>query len=348
MELNRDELDALLGAYAVDALDDDERDELERLIDTDQELAAEARRMQEAAMGLVDGFAADGAVPASLLDGVLARAVSARAPGRHLANPLGSALPPVELWQRQLAELDAVLDGLGDDDWGATTSFDRPVRDLLAHLSAVLEQFATELGAGSFQVPADAGFDHWLVTEPHIAALTARPPADTVAALRDVGERITSALAATKPEDLDALDATSPISIADRTRQQSFELWMHTDDVRRATGLPMLDPDPERICALSDLSARFLGFGMLAAGRDHPGRRGRLVLTGPGGGTWTTPLTFEEAAAGGPDDVVVVADAIDYCRMAGKLLRIDELAVEVEGDATLALDLLSGAQAFAV
>ena len=89
----------------------------------------------------------------------------------------------------------------------AVTSLDRPVRELLAHLSAVLEQFATELGAGSFEAPADAGFDHWLATEPHIAALTARPPADTVAALRDVGERITAALA---PMPADALDAPRP------------------------------------------------------------------------------------------------------------------------------------------
>lgn len=348
MELNRDELDALLGAYAVDALDDDERDEVERLIEADPELGAEAHRLQEAAIGLVDAFAADGAVPDSLRADMLERAVTTRAPGRHLANPLGSTLPPTELWRRQLAELDTVLDGLDGGDWDATTSFDRPVRDLLAHLSAALEQFATELGAGSFQVPPEAGFDHWLATEPHIAALTARPPADTVNALRDVGRRITDALAAIEPDHLDALDPASPLTIADRTRQQSFELWMHTDDVRRATGRPMLDPDPERICSLSDLSARFVGFGMLAAGRDHPGRRGRLVLTGAGGGTWMTPLAFEEVTGGGPDDVVVVADAVDYCRMAGRLLRIDELAIEVEGDATLALDLLNGAQAFAV
>ena len=48
------------------------------------------------------------------------------------------------------------------------------------------------------------------------------------------------------------------------------------------------------------------------------------------------------------DDVVIVADAVDYCRMAGKLLDVDELDIEVEGDAALALDLLNGAQAFAV
>ena len=348
MELNREELDALLGAYAIDALDDDERDEVERLVEADPELGAEAHRLQAAATGLLDGYADDEEVPASLLAGVLARAVEARPPGRHLGNPTGPTLPPAVLWERQRSELDGLLDGLADDDWNAVTSFDRPVRELLAHLSVVLEQFATELGASSFESPADAGFDHWLATEPHIAALTARPPADTVAALRDVGERITAALAPMQADDLDAPRTTSPLTLADRTRQQSFELWMHTDDVRRSTGRPMLDPDPQRICALSDLSARFVGFGMAVVGRAHPGLQGRLVLTGPGGGTWTTPLGFEQPTAGSPDDVVVVADAIDYCRMVGRLLRVDELAIEVEGDAAIALDLLNGAQAFAV
>ena len=202
------------------------------------------------------------------------------------------------LWERQLADLDAVLDHLRPEDWEATTSYDRPVRDLLAHLDAVLEQFATELGVGSFTTPFSTGAEHWPATEEHISALTARPPAETVDALRDVGGRITSALSRLSPADLDAERAVSPLTLADRTRQQCFELWMHTDDVRDAAGRPMLDPDPERVCALSDLSARFLGFGMLVVGRDHPGRQGRLVLTGPGGGTWVTALGFEPAAPG--------------------------------------------------
>ena len=212
----------------------------------------------------------------------------------------------------------------------------------------MLEQFATELGVGSFAAPFSTGAGHWPATEEHIAALTARPTVETVDALRDVGGRITTALAQLTPADLDAERDVSPLTLADRTRQQCFELWMHTDDVRSASGHPMLDPDPERVCALSDLSARFLGFGMLVVGRDHPGRQGRLVLTGPGGGTWVTPLGFEPAAPGRADDVVIVADAVEYCRMAGKLLDVDELTIEVEGDAALALDLLNGAQAFAV
>jgi len=348
MELNREELDALLGAYAIDALDGGERDEVERLLDADPELADLARQLQEVATGLVDGYTADDQVPTTLRTDLLSAAVRQRPAGRHLANPIGPDLAPGVLWRRQLADLDSMLDQLRPEDWEAITSYDRPVGDLLAHLSAVLEQFATELGVGSFPTPFSTGAEHWPATEEHIAFLTARPEADTVAALRDVGGRISAALERLSQAELDAERTVSPLTLADRTRQQCFELWMHTDDVRHASGRSMLDPDPERICALSDLSARWLGFGMLVIGRDHPGRQGRLVLTGSGGGTWVTPLGFEATEPGQADDVVIVAGAVDYCRMAGKLLDIDELAMEVEGDAALALDLLNAAQAFTV
>ncbi len=159
--------------------------------------------------------------------------------------------------------------------------------------------------------------------------------------------RIDTALAALDDEQLAARLEGQALTPGDRTRQQCFELWMHTDDVRRATGRPFLDPDPQRTCALSDLSARYLGLGMLVTGQDHPGLLGRLVLTGPGGGTWLTPLAVG-AAEESTEAVTVIADAIDYCRMAGRLLRIDELDIEVEGDPALALGLLTGAQAFAV
>ena len=178
--------------------------------------------------------------------------------------------------------------------------------------------------------------------------MLSRPTSELVARLLAVGPRVEARLAASTPDELVAPRATSGLNLGDRTRQQCFELWMHTDDVRRSTGRAMVDPDPERICTLSDLSARFLGLGMMVVGRDHPGQRGRLVLTGPGGGTWLTPLSLEETPEGGDDAVVVVADAVTYCRMVGQLLAVDELPVEVEGDAELALDLLTGAASFAV
>jgi uncharacterized protein (TIGR03083 family) len=350
MDLNREELEALLGAYAIDALDDAERAQLEDLLGRDQLLARRATELQEVAAALVDDL--DGEAPPPRV-AALRRAVGQRAPGRHLANPLGPELPPAELWRRQFAELDALLGQLRPGDWAATTSFDRSVHELLAHLTAVLDQYAAEIGAGTFAIAPGTPLDHWGITEPRIAELTALDPDVTVARLREIGGRLGAFLAGVPAEQFTSPRKGYMLTLADRTRLQCFELWMHTDDVRRATGRALVDPDAERICALSDLSARFVGLGMLVTGRDHPGRRGRLVLTGPGGGTWRVALAAEdppsaEGSAGSDDDVVVIADAIDYCRMAGRLLAIEELAIVVEGDPSLALDVLAGAQAYAV
>jgi len=48
-DLQREELQALLGAYALDAVDADERDQIERYLDTDQRARAEVESFREAA-----------------------------------------------------------------------------------------------------------------------------------------------------------------------------------------------------------------------------------------------------------------------------------------------------------
>ncbi len=48
-DLQREELQALLGAYALDAVDDDERDQIERYLDSDPRARAEVESFREAA-----------------------------------------------------------------------------------------------------------------------------------------------------------------------------------------------------------------------------------------------------------------------------------------------------------
>jgi uncharacterized protein (TIGR03083 family) len=349
VELSHDELDALLGAYAVDALEAVERDEVEAMIEADPELARRVAGFHEAAVGLLAATTPELTPPGALRSTVLGHVGGARPRPRHITNFLGSGLAPIELWRRQFGELDPLLDELDGADWDATTSFQRSVHELLAHLTAVLDLFATEIGAESaYDIPEGTPVGHWELTEPRIAELAGRPPADTVATLRASAARIDRRLASLSEAELTAVTEGRILTLADRTRQQCFELWMHSDDVRGATGRALVDPDPERVCALSDLSARHLGLGMFAVDRQHAGSVGRLVLTGAGGGTWLTPLALEEASPDAPEVVTVVVDALDYCRLVGRLLTIDELTFEAEGDAAAGLDLLHGAQAFAV
>lgn len=46
-------------------------------------------------------------------------------------------------------------------------------------------------------------------------------------------------------------------------------------------------------------------------------------------------------------DVMITADVVDFCRRVGDRLAPGELTCEIDGDATLAADLLAAAPAFA-
>ena len=69
----------------------------------------------------------------------------------------------------------------------------------------------------------------------------------------------------------------------------------------------------------------------------------RVVLTGAGGGTWVV-----DRGPAGTGDLLVVADVVDYCRMASRRLAPDALDTVVEGDRPVADALLAAAQLFSV
>jgi hypothetical protein len=70
------------------------------------------------------------------------------------------------------------------------------------------------------------------------------------------------------------------------------------------------------------------------------------VLTGPGGGCYDVDLAG--AGVGGDDDeVTIVADTTEVCRVAARRLAAAELDVVVEGDGDAALALLATVDAFA-
>jgi hypothetical protein len=85
-------------------------------------------------------------------------------------------------------------------------------------------------------------------------------------------------------------------------------------------------------------------FGLAVGGAQVAGRTARIVLTGPGGGTWDQPLGLGETA--GEPDTTLVLDVVDYCRLAARRLTPDDVTVTVEGDAALARQVLVGAGVF--
>ena len=80
-------------------------------------------------------------------------------------------------------------------------------------------------------------------------------------------------------------------------------------------------------------------------GRSRPTRTARLVLTGEGGGEWLVAMGGGEPNA--VPDVTVTADVVDWCRRVGERIAPDALACRIDGDESLAADLIEAASAFA-
>jgi hypothetical protein len=71
----------------------------------------------------------------------------------------------------------------------------------------------------------------------------------------------------------------------------------------------------------------------------------RIVLTGRGGGVWNQPLQV----GGEPVEpsVTIVADAIEFCRLAAQRIAPTDLAADIDGPTDLAIKVLRGASVFA-
>lgn len=274
----------------------------------------------------------------------LAAATAQRAPGASLLR--AEPISPAEAYRRQWTELAELLASLRGDDWRRVTSFGVSVHELVAHTVAQQGWVARSLfGAGDFAPPPGTEGDHWGLSRPTIDRLVAAPVAAAVAELHEAAAVVQAAADATPAA---RWSRGRGVSLGDAFTARVFELWIHTDDVRHSTGRSLVDPDASRLDLLCRLAASFTPLGMAVLGRAHAGRALRLVLTGPGGGTWVLPLALDaDGPAEGDADLTVVEDGARFCRIAGKLLDVDAFGGDVDGDATLLADVLAGARAFA-
>ena len=338
MELDRDQAAELLGAYVLDALDAPESDAVERALAAFPDLRGEVARLGTAVGVLAT---ADATPPGGgVRDRVLGRVRAAPRP----PSPPADLIP---LYRRQVAELADVLDTVPERAWSRDTAAGWTIHQLVAHLVGVEAYMASRLDLGDFTPPPGTERDHVGMTVPIIDAQRARHPAETRQAWERSAWAVVGLLEASGPDLLQRRIDLYGISTSARTAlvARMFELWTHADDVRRALGQPLVDPDPERLAAMSDVAARSLPTGMTVAGTARPGQSAKVVLLGGGGGTWTVPLALGDR--GGPPAVTVVADVVDFCRLAATRLAPEDLDHDVEGDVGLAAEVLRAAAIFA-
>jgi uncharacterized protein (TIGR03083 family) len=303
--------------------------------------------LDELRFALAEGDAEDTAE--SLRARILAGGLAARAPGRYIE--MAPAISPVEAFRRGATGLDALLADLADDEWQARTGVrGLDVQGLVGHLLGVELDFAAGLDAG-----IGARADHIESTQPHAEAQRRRAPADTLAEWRAAVDATLRRLAPLE-FDLAALAApanlhTAHFPLGELVVARTFELWAHEEDIRRATDRAMGSPDASSLQLMTELAVAMVPFGAALGGASGAGRTARIVLTGPGGGTWVSDLGGVRVGDGdgaprlgseAPVDVRIVIDAVDFCRLFANRMDPRTVAADVSGDGALATDVLVG------
>jgi uncharacterized protein (TIGR03083 family) len=103
-----------------------------------------------------------------------------------------------------------------------------------------------------------------------------------------------------------------------------FELWTHDNDLRGSVGLERVEPDADRLWMMT----RAVMPVVHRTGGDHL----RIVLTGAGGGVWPAP---------NGEIAEIAVDSIAFCRRVANRLAVDDLEVDISGDAAAAHETLS-------
>ncbi|MFN0089061.1 MAG: aminotransferase class I/II-fold pyridoxal phosphate-dependent enzyme, partial [Acidimicrobiales bacterium] len=245
-----------------------------------------------------------------------------------------------------LASLDGSAEG-----WARPTGLGLTVAQVAAHLGAAFDYAAGVVGAqGAPAPPQGPAAAHRAYTA---AATAAADPArgqqlrrQCEASLRRHADWAAAAPAAELRRLVPYEGAEAPVLLVLTAR--AFEAWAHGEHVRAALGLPAAEPPPEDLALLCDVAVSLVPVAHARAGGTPTGRSARVVLLGPGGGTWLVSDRLGDAAADpAAASATVVLGAFDLCRLTGGLASFDDVARQVEGDRSFAARLVSSLAVFA-
>jgi uncharacterized protein (TIGR03083 family) len=333
-ELSEVEVEDLLGAYALDALDPDEIVAVEAVLTRRPDLALEADRLSSvvAWLGATEATEAPSRLRAGVLDAALARR-------------RGPVDPVVDVYVSLSERLEQAIADLPDDALDVVTPNGLTASELVVHMAAQESLLAQNLGTPTIDDLDEAE----IVPRTHalLPRFAGRELVDAVALWRDSVEA-NRAWAVANP-DRTAIWRGLGLTRDDTLLVRAFEAWIHTDDLHRAAGLPAIRPEVRHLTLMSDLARRVLPLALAVSEREHDGKTARLVLTGPGGGDWLVPMgsgTDPTGPATEPD-VTVTADVVDWCLLVGDRVTPEALPAQVDGDQTLGRDLVAAAPALA-
>ena len=287
-------------------------------------------------------MSAERPLPAGVRARVLDAAREARTPG--VAVPAPERISASEALRRAADALDALLRSLDPDSWHVPVLRDLDVQGLVGHLIGV-ERDALLALAGD---PAAGEAEHVASTQTDAVRQAGRPPERTRDEWRELVD--VTLVAAEGLHGSGAVVALHGMHLPVEALLvvRAFELWTHENDIRTAVGLPSSAPDASTLALMTRLAVQLLPHGALRAA-SLPGPVDlHLVLLGSGGGTWDVPLKPAGATEVGAEDVVVVVDAIDFCRLVANRVDPATLDVHLQGDRGATDGVLAAAAALAL
>ncbi|WP_433431115.1 maleylpyruvate isomerase family mycothiol-dependent enzyme [Nonomuraea sp. CA-141351] len=259
---------------------------------------------------------------------------------RARRRPAAPTAPWAEPYAGRVAAMDALLTSAEDDDWSRVIVEGWTLQELVAHLAAKDGLLAAAVGAPVLGPPIGAT-DSLGRTSDVQAYERTRSPEQTRRDWRAQADALCRHLADLPPTTPAALDGME-VPVRDQILARCLETWIHTADAAQTARIRLPDPVAGHIRPTADLCARLLPWTMLISGLDGSGRTLHLTLTGAGGGEWQVPLGVEDAGPGTPD-AHITADVVTFCFLLGGRGDPAEFPAHVEGDLSLARDVLTTA-----
>ncbi len=253
-----------------------------------------------------------------------------------------------------VADVDDLLGDLSAVEWGTADAVgELSVRDTVSHLTGADRYLGVKTGAWVEPLAADE-LDHLAVSRPSIDAGRVLSDGELLARWRGTSAALIAHLRTLTSDDLARPSRYNVIEapVGGVLVARAFELWTHAEDICRATGRPLRPPVAGVLRAMTDVAAELMPVGYQLEGGVDEQYTLRLVLTGPGGGTWNRRLTpgdlgGDQVGAGDPD-VVIVADAIEFCRLIAGRAEVADLDAELLGESAVGHVVLAGATRFAM
>jgi uncharacterized protein (TIGR03083 family) len=281
-------------------------------------------------------------LPAGVRARVLDAAREARTPG--VAVPSPERISTSEALRRAADSLDDLLLSLSPEQWRVHVLRDLDVQGLVGHLIGVEYDVQQALRGDASVGQAE----HVASTQSDAVRQAGRPPSETRGELHALVETTIDAADGIRGSGAVLALHGMQLPLDDLLVVRAFELWTHENDIRTALELPPSVPDPSTLALMTRLAVQLLPHGAIRAGSIAGPVDLHLVLLGSGGGTWDVPLKPHDGDGANAEDVVVVVDAVDFCRLVANRVDRAELELHVMGDRVAADGVLAAAAALAL